>query len=131
MPLSEPPPGKRLTLTETTGTRYPYSTGQALTVRVWSSSHLPRGGQHMITLYRMAGEWIKKKLELPSPYNSCIISLPSLIIIVLYLSMVVPEKIFYIQHTQNAIPLIGTSLIVNGYVAVKVTTYGVFFVRSP
>merc|ERR1712086_1045818 len=57
MSLRWQPPKRRLTVTGTTGTRYLYSTGQALTVQMWSSSHLPRGGQHMITLYRMGTEW--------------------------------------------------------------------------
>ena len=43
MPLKRLPPGRRLTLTETTGTRYLYSTGQALMAqwRSWKASLCP------------------------------------------------------------------------------------------
>ena len=51
MPLMWQPPKRRLTLTETTGTRYLYSTGQALTVQEWSSLPLHRGDIQVITLY--------------------------------------------------------------------------------
>ena len=51
MPLRWLPRGRRLTLTGTTGTRYLYSTGQALTVQEWSSLPLPRGDLRFITLY--------------------------------------------------------------------------------
>ena len=51
MPLRWQPPKRRLTLTGTTGTRYLYSTGQALTVQEWNSSPLPRGDLRCVTLY--------------------------------------------------------------------------------